>query len=47
MEQFRADLPTARIRRVFPALKRAASGDYQRYCSQGAMDIVRDLSRPA
>lgn len=47
IEQFRADLPSARIRRVIPVLRRAPSGDYQRYCSQGAMDIVRDLLQPA
>ncbi|WP_308468145.1 glycosyltransferase family 2 protein [Rathayibacter soli] len=47
IETFRAQLPAARIRRVLPVLRRAASGDYQRYCSQGLMDVVRDLLQPA
>jgi glycosyltransferase involved in cell wall biosynthesis len=47
IEEFRAQLPAGRIRRAIPVLRRAASGDYQRYCSQGAMDIVRDLLQPA
>jgi len=47
IETFRAELPAARIRRVVPVLRRAASGDYQRYCSQGLMDVVRDLLQPA
>jgi glycosyltransferase involved in cell wall biosynthesis len=47
IEEFRAQLPARRIRRVIPVLRRATSGDYQRYCSQGAMDIVRDLLQPA
>lgn len=47
IETFRAQLPAARIRRVVPVLRRAISGDYQRYCSQGLMDVVRDLLQPA
>ncbi|TAM71938.1 MAG: glycosyltransferase family 2 protein [Microbacteriaceae bacterium] len=47
IETFRAQLPVARIRRVLPVLRRAASGDYQRYCSQGLLDVLRDLLQPA
>jgi hypothetical protein len=47
IEQFRAELPNNRARRLVPVLWRARSGEYQRYCSQGAMDIVRDLVQPA
>lgn len=46
-EQFRADLAPARIRRVVPVLRRAATGDYERYASQGRTDVVRDLLQPA
>jgi glycosyltransferase involved in cell wall biosynthesis len=46
-ERFRAELPGARFRRIAPVLARAASGDYQRYASQGALDVVRDLAQPA
>jgi hypothetical protein len=28
-------------------LRRARTGEYQRYCSQGTMDVVRDLLQPA
>lgn len=46
-ERFRAQLPANRLRRIAPVIVRAASGDYRRYASQGAMDIVRDLLQPA
>jgi glycosyltransferase involved in cell wall biosynthesis len=46
-ERFRADLPPARWRRILPVLLRARHGEYQRYASQGALDIVRDLLQPA
>lgn len=46
-ERFRADLPPARWRRIIPVLLRARRGEYQRYASQGALDIVRDLLQPA
>jgi hypothetical protein len=35
IEQFRTDLPAARIRRILLVLKHATPGDNQRYCSQG------------
>lgn len=46
-ERFRADLAPARWRRILPVMLRAPRGEYQRYASQGALDIVRDLLQPA
>jgi glycosyltransferase involved in cell wall biosynthesis len=46
-ELFRADLSPSRIRRVIPVLRRAATGDYERYASQGRTDVLRDLFQPA
>ncbi|WP_370281995.1 glycosyltransferase family 2 protein [Plantibacter sp. M259] len=46
-ERFRADLAPARWRRILPVVLRAPRGEYQRYASQGALDIVRDLLQPA
>jgi glycosyltransferase involved in cell wall biosynthesis len=46
-EQFRATLAPARIRRIVPVLRRAATGDYERYASQGRTDVLRDLIQPA
>jgi len=46
-ELFRANLAPSRIRRVVPVLRRAMSGDYGRYASQGRTDVVRDLVQPA
>ena len=43
IERFRADLLANRVRRIIPVVRRAASGDHQKYCGQGAMDIVRDV----
>jgi hypothetical protein len=47
IERFRAALPANRLKRVVPVLRRARTGEYQRYCSQGTMDVVRDLLQPA
>jgi glycosyltransferase involved in cell wall biosynthesis len=46
-ERFRADLPPARWRRILPVLLRVPRGEYRRYASQGALDVVRDLLQPA
>ncbi|WP_394551210.1 glycosyltransferase family 2 protein [Agromyces sp. MMS24-JH15] len=46
-ERFRADLPASRIARAIPVLRRASSGAYGRYASQGNLDVVRDLVQPA
>ncbi|KQQ50362.1 glycosyltransferase family 2 protein [Plantibacter sp. Leaf314] len=46
-EGFRAELPSARWRRTLPVLLRAPRGEYQRYASQGVLDIARDLLQPA
>ncbi|GAB3126802.1 glycosyltransferase family 2 protein [Glaciibacter psychrotolerans] len=46
-ERFRAELPGARIRRLLPVLKRATTGDYTRFASQGSTDVLRDLLQPA
>ncbi len=46
-EARRARLPRARLLRVAPVVLLAATGDYRRYASQGALDIVRDLLQPA
>jgi len=46
IERFRADLPSARWRRVLPVLRRAATGEYERFTSQGRLDVVRDLVQP-
>lgn len=46
IERFRAELPAARWRRIVPVLRRVPRGEYQRYTSQGALDIVRDLLQP-
>ncbi|WP_183091992.1 glycosyltransferase family 2 protein [Mycetocola lacteus] len=47
IERFRAELPTNRLRRVVPVLRRARTGDYERYTSQGRLEILRDLLQPA
>jgi glycosyltransferase involved in cell wall biosynthesis len=46
-ETFRAHLHRNRLRRVIPVLRRAVSGDYEAFASQGRADIVRDLLQPA
>ncbi|MFT2816920.1 glycosyltransferase family 2 protein [Leifsonia sp. A12D58] len=46
-EAFRADLPASRFRRMLPVMRRAFSGDYSRFASQGRIDILRDLLQPA
>lgn len=46
-ERFRAELPPSRWRRIVPVLRRIPRGEYQRFASQGALDIVRDLVQPA
>ncbi|MBF0673468.1 MAG: glycosyltransferase family 2 protein [Salinibacterium sp.] len=46
-EQARALLPDSRIRRVPFILRLARSGGYERFASQGRLDIVRDLLQPA
>lgn len=46
IEQFRAGLPAARIRRILPVLREARSGDYERFTSQGRAEILRDLFQP-
>lgn len=45
-ERFRADLPAARWRRIVPVLRRVPRGEYQRFASQGMLDVVRDLLQP-
>lgn len=46
-ERIRADLPAGRLRRAWPVLRLAATGDYGRYASQGSTDVLRDLLQPA
>ncbi|MGG7509622.1 glycosyltransferase family 2 protein [Plantibacter sp. YIM 135249] len=46
VERFRANLPPARWRRILPVLRRVPRGEYQRYTSQGVLDIARDLLQP-
>ncbi|MFZ4893249.1 glycosyltransferase family 2 protein [Plantibacter sp. Mn2098] len=43
IERFRAELPAARWRRILPVLGRVPRGEYQRYTSQGVLDVARDL----
>lgn len=46
IEAFRAALPGNRALRVLPVLSRASRGDYRRYCSQGNLDVLRDILQP-
>lgn len=47
MELWRSELPRRRIARVLPVLRRAAAGDYRRFCSRGNADVLRDILQAA
>jgi glycosyltransferase involved in cell wall biosynthesis len=46
-ESVRAMLPRNRLLRVPRIIREARSGRYQRYSSQGSLDVLRDLLQPA
>lgn len=46
VEKFRAALPAPRLKRVAPVIHAARQGWYSKYCSQGRLDILRDLLQP-
>lgn len=46
VEKFRAALPASRWRRIAPMIVAERRGWYARYCSQGRLDILRDLLQP-
>ncbi|CAN5207346.1 hypothetical protein BH09ACT1_BH09ACT1_02360 [soil metagenome] len=43
VESWRVALPSARLRRIAPILTADRRGWYEKYCSQGRLDMVRDL----
>lgn len=45
-ETFRAELPANRFKRFWPVLAAARTDHYERYCSMGRTDILRDLFQP-
>lgn len=46
-EATRAAMPDNRLARALPVLRLARTGQYQRYASRGAADVLRDLVQPA
>lgn len=42
-ERFRAGLPASRVRRLWPVLRHARTGAYDRFSSRRNLDILRDL----
>jgi glycosyltransferase involved in cell wall biosynthesis len=43
VEMFRAALPPSRFCRVLPVLRAGRRGWYTAYCSQGSLDMIRDI----
>lgn len=44
-ERARAALPASRLRRLRPVWRLAREGEYDRYASQGRLDVLRDLGQ--